>query len=185
MYCKTLALLVALFCVIPASCATMNVVSTLGSTVHRYREVSSVFTPYVNQFKYLASEHHIYFRRNINMGFSMTEGSHVGLTRYENGFREIDIDPQYWYNSNEVQKTILIWHELAHAYCFRMHDFGINQEYGDDTKLADKMQQEGRAGFYDDHCPKSIMFPRVLLEACFRRYYFQYIDEMFENCVPY
>lgn len=188
MYFRVLICIFLLLCVVPASCATVNVNSKLGSTIHRYHEVNGFVFPYVDQWMELAKDHELYFNHTVNIGFtnlSTNDDNAVGFTRYENGFREIDVDSKFWNFATETQKTLLIWHELTHAYCDRGHDYGKDKEYGDDVKKAMKRQKDGGPGFYQDHCPKSLMFPAIIPEYCFKLYYFRYIDDMFENCDPY
>lgn len=185
MYCNVLTLVIIFFCMIPASCATVNVNSKDVKTIPRYHEVNGLIVPYVEQWMDLAKDHKLSFEHTVNMGFTNIKAPCVGLTRYEYDFREIDLDSTYWNLSTETQKTVLIWHELVHAYCDRSHTYNKNKEYGDSVPEAMKKQQIGGPGFYTDKCPKSIMFPSIIPEYCFKKYYFEYIDEMLENCDPY
>jgi hypothetical protein len=175
---------ILIFCIIPASCATLNVNSSSSNTVPKYNGVNELIAPYVEQWMELAADHKLSFQHTVNIGFTNMRDRTVGLTRYENGFREIDIDSRFWVFSNENQKNTLIWHELAHAYCDRSHGYD-GGEYGDDLDQAIKSREEGGDGFYSDLCPKSLMFPALVQPVCFKRYFFQYIDEMFKNCNPY
>lgn len=185
MYSRLLTAIMLFFCVVPASCATVNVNAKIGTKIHKYHEINGLFYPYVEQWMDLAKDHGLSFKHTVNIGFTNIEDKAVGLTRFEDGFREIDVDSTYWNFSTESQKTVLIWHELTHAHCDRLHDYGKNKPYGDDVDLAMKKQKAGGPGFYEDHCPKSLMFPSIIPEYCFKLYYFRYIDDMFENCKPY
>lgn len=187
MRCNILRLIMFLSCVIPASCATVNVRASNGSADHKYAEVNGFVATYVEQWIDLAKDRGLSFRHIVNIGFTNIKGTSVGQTRFAKEFREIDIDSTFWNKSTEMEKNMLVWHELAHAYCYRWHDFGKGKDrlYGDNVPLAIKKMEDGGFGFYPDHCPRSLMFPALPEDHCFKKYYFEYINEMFQNCIPY
>jgi hypothetical protein len=75
-----------------------------------------------------------------------------------------------------------VYHELSHCACGRDHDHD-GKKYGDGTE--DRKDPKRADEFWNDGCPKSIMFPFIIEDSCTLSHYDQYIDEMFEKCVVY
>ena len=153
-----------------------------------YKEVDPKLAPYADNWLYLAKSNGLIFNKNITMGFKdIDRGLVIGQCREEIGFREIDIDKKYWEFSSEISRASLVYHELSHCACGRHHDYYIAdkvKEYGDDAKEAIKDPSK-KDGFFDDGCPKSVMFPQILSDECVMFHYKHYQKEMFEHCDPY
>ena len=149
--------------------------------VPHYTNVDPQFKPYVNQYLFLAKMAGLKFHHTVNMGFTkMGNGNVVGITNYGLGFREVDISSEYWQYATDIQKTILIWHELGHSYCDRNHDFGKNKPYD-----AEALNRSFGPGYFMDECPVSIMYPYILDTDCWLYHYQDYVLEMFQRCDPY
>lgn len=148
-----------------------------------YKEVDPAVQPYVADYLRLAKEHGLSFDHTVTVGFKdINEGDAVGLTNYGVFFREIDIDKEYWSRSTRTSRIVLVWHELTHSYCGRDHDFN-GVEYGDSEEV--KKNKPKPEMMFDDGCPRSIMFPSVIPDACFIDHYLELVDEMFQDCETY
>jgi hypothetical protein len=149
-----------------------------------YKGVDPQIAPYVDEWLYLAHGHGLKFDRIVTVGFKdINQGNIVGLTTYGYGFREIDIDVKFWQSSTSLSKAALLFHELGHAYCHRDHDYGNGIEYGDPDKARKDPNKED--GFYEDACPTSLLFPEVVEDDCFEKHYENYVNEIFNRCVPW
>lgn len=76
--------------------------------------------------------------------------------------RVITIDPTFWYDwrlSNR-RKRMLIYHELAHCYCYIMHNKELKE----------------------DGCPEDIMYPSLPRDSCVKKHEKEYIDKLFNKC---
>ena len=146
--------------------------------IPHYNGADPQLEPYVEEYKALAKYHGITFNNSVSMGFTdINQGYVVGLTNYGLFFREIDIDRVYWSNATDMTRLTLMFHEMTHSFCFRSHDYGEGKEYDKNSFSMD--------GRFNDACPKSLMFPYELDDDCAMAHYQQYIDEMFERCIPF
>jgi len=138
---------------------------------------------FVKEYKELAKVKGIYFQKEVTIGFKkINSETIVGETTYGSGWREIELDTNYWENSNDIEKYGLIFHELTHAYCGRLHTYGDNIDY----KESNEEHKSLETGYYkEDGCPLSILFPYVLKNSCIKTHYKDYFSEMFDNCKPY
>jgi hypothetical protein len=75
---------------------------------------------------------------------------------YTNGHKEVQIDPDSWFNFDENYKEELIFHELGHCILGREHDTSYIDEY---------------------RVPKSIMYPYIFGYA-YNEYKSYYMDEL-------
>jgi len=147
--------------------------------IPHYDGVDPKLEPYVQEYKTLAKYHGITFNNEVSVGFTnIDQGDIIGQTHYGLYFREIDIDKAYWFNATQITRTTLMFHELTHAYCLRDHDYGDGKKY-------DKKNLNITEGRFKDFCPQSIMFPYELDDNCAMAHYQEYIDEMFERCIPF
>jgi len=143
--------------------------------------------PLVNQYKILAGDHNIHFSRSLTIGFTeIKEDSIIGLCHYGPGFREIDLDKNFWDDATETQKKTLAFHELTHCLCGRGHDYGFMQLYPEASEhrmtfLFFKREK----GYMSDGCPLSIMHPIIISDRCIDKHYNHYIEEMWERCAPW
>ena len=148
--------------------------------IPRYKGVDPKLQPYVNDYLNLAKAHGIVFDKSVTIGFTdIKSGSIIGVTNYGLGFREIDIDRVFWQNASTLSKIALIWHETSHAYCDREHDYR-GKKYKETDNYSTNSQ-----GFYQDNCPKSILFPIISDDECIFIHFSDYENEIFENCKPY
>jgi len=157
-----------------------------------YNGVELEFQQYVNKFKELAKQNGITFKKEVSMGQKdIGVGRVIGLCYYGRGFREIDIDKTFWKISDPETKEILAFHELAHCYCNRDHDWDHKKSYENPFSGLKHMAvmfdffKKPQEGFYNDFCPISIMFPTMLERRCIQDHYDEYVKEMFQRCEPY
>lgn len=157
----------------------------------------------VNEYKQLARERGIVFTNKVSIGFkklsygnssnltkkltSKEDDNIIGICNYGLGWREIDLSIQYWSKASSVSQKTLLFHELTHCYCGRDHDFQgkpYPETYKEREADLEKMISTRKAlpGYYDDFCPKSIMFPEILEDYCSWYHHKDYEKEMFENC---
>jgi len=183
---KTLLLVITTFLALSASCAT-----PAGKLFPEYDGVDPKAQKIVDSYLELAKDEKILFENTVTIGFKkINRGNVVGLCHYGGYFREIDVDIGYWNRSTFISQRTLLFHELTHCYCGRGHDYDDGAKY---KELADSYIVEGpictvmdvSPGFYDDLCPKSLMFPSVLEDECVNKHYNEYIKEMFQRCRPY
>lgn len=73
---------------------------------------------------------------------------------------QIFVDKRYWSHISMAQKTVLMYHELAHCL--------LNKEHTSVTMPE------------NDFCPNSIMNPSIINEECFNKYYNHYLNELFK-----
>lgn len=156
------AIIIGLLLATLTSCAI-----TLGTMrwIPRYDGVDPEMISYVNEYLTLAKEHNIKFDDRVTVGFrDIHDGNAIGETIYAVGFREIDVDRNYWKNATKLTRMSLLFHELGHAYCGRDHNTSYRKE---------------------DSCPASLMFPTIMSDACLMFHYQDYVEDLFKNCDPY
>ncbi|MCX9024619.1 MAG: putative metallopeptidase [Candidatus Methanoperedens sp.] len=161
-----------------AACATINYFRP------KYHDVDKQIQPIYNEYIELSILKHITFKHKVNVGFGKLDEPTVGMCVYTSTFREITIDPDWWKYATETSRTALIFHELTHCYCGRSHDYGGMTPYPE-AKDIDSNFAAQRSEFWDDACPTSIMYPKVVFDYCMRLHYNEYIEEMFDRCEPW
>lgn len=148
----------------------------------------------VDEFFALSKRNNITFTHKVSIGFSSIDSDTViGTCSYRPSFREIDLDKEYWDRASWEQKVALVYHELAHCYCERDHDYDDGEMYPDNSIKAFLNGIMSRApitplrppGYLDDSCPKSIMHPTIISRQCFKDHYDYYVKEMFARCEPF
>lgn len=148
--------------------------------------------PLVLKYVILAHRSNVHFTKPLSVRFTkIDDGGVVGSCWMAKDFREIDIDTEYFYKLEEGTREELIFHELTHCLCNRLHDYGNGEEYTpislefmDDFFLKYmKVPKPGR--YKDGFCPTSIMFPHVLWDRCVREHQQEYYKEMFNRCKPW
>lgn len=173
-----------LYCLFVVALFSCTITLTGIRPVPDYNGVDPQIAPYANSWMDLAQKYNLKFEHKVTIGFKdINDGPTVGLTNFGVGFREIDVDKEYWKDSTTIGKTILVWHELGHAYCNRMHDYKNGKEYKS-AKEAIKDPDE-KDGFFEDKCPITLMFPSIMEDDCFKFHYNDYVREMFGTCKPY
>jgi hypothetical protein len=177
------ALLIFLTLMALLSCCIVNINRT-DKLWPEYHGVDPKAAPIVDQWLSLAKDHGIAFDNTVTIGFKdINKGLTVGLSNLRIDFREIDLDKNFWDSSSLTIRRILLYHELCHSYCYRLHDYEKFKSYPEAEEL--KTAPRKGPGYFEDSCPTSLMFPIVIGESCFLSHYQHYIDEMFERCDPY
>jgi hypothetical protein len=154
----------------------------------RYKGVDPEIAPLVDEWIGLGGERGYSFKNTVTVGFMSIDSPKdkgyliIGQCHLEDNFREIDFDKNYWDNSDFTEKEMTPFHELAHCYCDRKHDYGKNKDYDENKETYPKSTSNG---FFEDECPLSLMYPVLFSKECFYRHYAEYIDEMFDRCEPY
>ena len=158
-----------------------------------YEGVDPRVSQLVNEYKELAKIQGITFKKDVTIGFKkINDKSIIGLTTYGLGWREIDLDSDYWYDykTSSMSRMVLVFHELSHAYCDRCHDYGKDGDKYLETEEERIKQAKEWIGlppgrYINDACPLSLMYPTVLTDDCTLAHYNDYIQEMFLRCKPW
>jgi hypothetical protein len=160
-----------------------------------YVGIDNDLKPLVSEYIGLADKYHIKFTHEVSMGFTeLHRGLAVGLCTYQKNFREIDVDRNYWDRISEIQRKMLLFHELTHCLCTRRHDYLNGESYEEDKlekllnifhKYDPKNFFEVQPGYFEDECPLSIMHPVVISDKCAEAHMDEYLEEMFNRCKPY
>ena len=69
---------------------------------------------------------------------------------------KIGIVRSFWNNFTDIERLILVYHELGHCALHRNHTIGI----------------------LEDNCPDSIMYPTFIGRECFDKHYTYYLEEL-------
>lgn len=116
--------------------------------------IDSEFDNYVSKF-----EQQIEVDVELDIGFNKLEYPIVGSCYvYTTGYKEIIIDPDFWFNTIQSEKEELLFHELGHCV--------LNKEH-DETIL--------KAAYF--YIPKSIMYPYVF-GSQYTKFEQYYLDEL-------
>jgi len=160
----------------------------------KYSGVDPEFQYLLNEYLYLADQRGIHFKNTVTVGFEdINQGQVIGECYYGLYFREIYIDKEFWKESTATTRMAEAFHELSHCYCGREHDYGDGKKYkpASDDIVKDTGSFHGfeldfsHEGRFDDMCPLSIMYPRIVPDYCMVRHYSYYTNEMFDRCVEY
>lgn len=188
-------LILTFLLIITASCSTASVKDEIKSSpVFTDKIEDPTLKQIVNEFFVLSKRNHIAFRETVTIGFSnITKDKIIGTCTYGSNFREIDLDIEFWERSSWFSKLALVYHEMSHCYCHRMHDFddgnpypeGIMGIYIDFAMIRQPLTPIQPPGYLYDNCPKSIMHPTILDSECFQKHYSYYVKEMFARCEPF
>lgn len=149
---------------------------------HHYSRTDPEFKDYSEEWYFMGKIKDLDLKNNVRIGFTDIKDRNVaGYCNYGLFFNEIDIDRVYWKQSNAWEKMNVIFHELNHCACGRDHGYVVNGQKGE---YLDTQKHLGSPGFFNDLCPKSLMFPQILDSTCTQKHFEWYIDEMFEQCKP-
>lgn len=164
------------------SCCTIDI-----SSKPDYSKAESQAKVIYEEYIKLSSYKHIVFHKKVSVKFDRIDREGVvGFCAMGPTRREVVIDINYWNNIGKLQKLELLFHELTHCFCGRMHDYGDGKPYPEvSSKVYAAKRPAKRSADFDDGCPKSIMFPRVLDKKCIGRHYGEYTEEMFDRCNPF
>ena len=128
-----------------SSCSTHRINDP--RTVHG---VNPAFIPYVNSY---LSYKKASLGYEIPIQFAKLEGDVVGLcTRWSTGYRQIEVDEEFWKGAQDLEKFELIAHEMGHC--------DLNRDHVDET--------------YEDGSPVSIMHPNVFMLYLHNINYYMY-----------
>jgi hypothetical protein len=178
---KTFFGLILMFLVFQAACAEITL-----RTTPSFFGVDERTQPYVDEYLALSTQNNMHFSHAVSIGLKrLNMGAVVGLCSDGGYFREITIDDSYWARSNDLGKEAVLLHELTHCYCDRGHDFeGVEYPESDVEKFWDNFVGNFRPkfGYYDDGCPKSMMFPAIIPEKCLINHNEEYKKELFVGC---
>lgn len=75
------------------------------------------------------------------------------------GADEIHILRSYWDKASDLQKQMVVFHELGHC----------------------DMHEEHRVGLQPDNCANSIMYPYTLSDTCYTEHMSDYLKELIAN----
>lgn len=123
------------------------------SIAPRQSTIDPEFIPFVEKFEKEQNE-----VVDIDIMFKATEGQIVALCwRYDYNKQgiSIEVDPNFWFSSTEMEKEETIYHELGHCILARDHTEEL----------------------IDYKVPKSIMYPYVFSLA-YEKYRSYYVDEL-------
>lgn len=116
----TILLILVVNCLTLCSCGPAKAPNKVG--------IDSELLPYVKLYqqdkkKYLGRSN----IRDITMTFFSASNQVVGTcTRYNSGYRLIEIDPVFWFfNASEDERILLMYHELGHC--------DLNKEHNDSS----------------------------------------------------
>lgn len=133
----------------------------------------------VKEYKELATKQGFYFTKQVTIGFSDIQSATViAFCTFGKGWREIDIDKDFWDRSDYFARKMVVFHELTHCYCDRDHDYGLDKPYVKSKKTLEN-------GYFDDGCAITIMHPVQLFDSCYLAHYDHYVKEMFDRCVTW
>lgn len=177
-----------------SSCAKPPVKPVKSFPEHSTEIVDPQIKSIYDEFMDLSKRNNINFKHKVSIGFTkIDEDAVIGTCSYRMSFREIDLDKDFWSRATWFSRTSLLYHELAHCYCNRDHDFGDGTLYPDDSlkyllqtlfkKTTFNLYRP--AGYFEDGCPLSLMHPTIINDDCLRYHYNEYIEEMFNRCDPY
>ena len=95
--------------------------------------------------------------------------------------RMINLDAEAWRGYSELQKEVLIFHELAHCTCDLDHAH-FRGTYPEKPAVPFEKEHRIKAGFLEDGCPVSIMYPKVLDLICYQKHRGHYRYELNLRC---
>lgn len=170
-----------------------------NKTKPQFVGIDSEFQTIVDEFKELSAEHDIVFTKAITIGFTKIRTSKatekqgvrtIGVCYRNDNWREVDIDKKNWASSSYISRIALLFHELAHCYCNRNHDWAKDKAYPETEdrvgRLIERLKPLKEGGFYEmDACPLSLMYPVIPNEECLKTHGNEYLKEVFNRCDPY
>lgn len=149
---------------------------------------------FLDEYRRLSKNKGIEYKNIVSIGFSsINKANVVGTCSYGDGWREITLDIDFWKTESLIRKKTIFFHEAAHCYCTRGHDFAYGKLYPDNSLkyvihkiiLKTSFSYVKPDGYFEDSCPLSVMHPILVEEKCFKDHYEHYIEEMFDRCNPF
>ena len=117
--------------------------------------VDPEFQPYVDKFMELGNISHM----SVDMYFEDQTGYIIGTCLVRGQERRIEIDPAWWWSANNLDREIVIFHELGHCV--------LNQRHRDNLLF--------------DGCSGSVMNTYHIGSYCYGLHYDYYIQELFSG----
>lgn len=106
-----------------------------------------------------------------------------------NGSREILIDKQGWYRNTEMENMILMFHELGHCTCDKLHSMRLTfaeswyeKTWNGVNSIIMKLGMIKKYGYLGSGCPSSIMAPGAISSTCLMLHYNYYMEDLFDGC---
>ena len=121
----------------------------------KHKTTDPQFIEHIERFEKLTNR-----KVNLNIGFEELFGSTIGICYYRLVGNEISISPKQWTTYNDYQKEALIFHELIHCICYKMHT--------DDILL--------------DGCPVGYKTVSMTSTSCLQIHRYEYIENMKQLC---
>lgn len=118
-----------------------------------YGHVDPEFEEYVEKFMEIYNIQVAY----IDIYFDEQTGSVIGVCKIRGDERDIEVDPVWWGDAGDLDREILIFHELGHC--------ALNQHGHRDFNLS-------------DGCAGSIMNTYHIGAYCYEKHYDYYIEEL-------
>jgi len=115
--------------------------------------VDPEFEPYVELFLDYANIPSI----NVDMYFNNQSGNVIGVCKTRGNEKKIEIDGVWWYSASELDREILIFHELGHCVLGQGH----------------------RNYTLSDGCRGSVMDEYHIGAYCYEKHYDYYLEELF------
>lgn len=170
---KKLVILV-LLSLLSASCSTLR-----RGYVKNTGPAEPSIKDYVLDFKNLTrSSINKYDPDRIKIKMGDLKKPSVGLCWYMNIPPEINIDRAFWARASTEEKEVLVFHELGHCSCFLGHTYNGGEYKKDEEPKGDLTV----AGFLEDGCPSSLMYPYVIPQICYERHRLHYRYELSRQC---
>lgn len=104
---------------------------------------------------------------DVSIGFGALPSDRAGIcTKFDDGFRQVTINPTIWGEIDDFARFNLIFHELGHCVLDRKHD---------DTMI------EHSTGTGKKTVPKSFMYPNLFFKESISNLEDYYVGEMFNK----
>lgn len=124
-----------------------------GFRAINHGQVDPEFQPYVDLFMEYANLPVIH----VDMYFNPQSGNVIGVCYKRGNDRKVEIDVEWWDKAGELDREILIFHELGHCVLEKPHtNFDL-----------------------EDGCGGSVMNEYHIGAYCYDKHYDHYIEELF------
>lgn len=98
----------------------------------------------------------------------------------------IEIDPAYWKQAGPFEKWNLIFHEMGHCVCNRVHP-DLKEDAGWFVRWLSGVGVQtvhSQDHYLHDGCPATIMHPYNISNECVHDHQRYYVEELFAECHP-
>lgn len=165
--------------------STVSCANTYVRLQPRHPGIDEELRPYLDRFVEL-SEGKIKPQdlKTLTMGFYDFQGEPIsGMCYNLIWFQEIDISIYDWrYYTNNLDKEMLIFHELGHCLIYRAHTSpsSVKSFSSKVESMLFTLRIMKEKPYLPDGCPPSIMHPIGFDSKCYLKHYNLYIKELFE-----